>query len=116
MIEVGQAGVSNSAVLGRIEKLEDRYGIAPRKPPILLVVCRAGWGLALDSGTCIKILGECGYLPTESIGLVSFLDIPDGLNAEETEKYLRESGRDVCRLRIRKEHEGPAGTGVHVDP
>ena len=104
------------AVLGRIGKLENRYGIAARKPPILLVVCRAGWGLALDSGTCIKILGECGFLPPGPVGLVSFLDIPDGLNAEETERYLRESGPDVCRLRVGPEHEAPAGTGVHVAP
>jgi hypothetical protein len=54
------------------------------------------------------------YLPPGPVGLVSFLDFPAGLNAEETERYLRGSGPDVCRLRVGKEHEGPAGMGVQV--
>ena len=56
-------------------------------------MCNAGWGLALDSDTCLQILRECDYLPTGCGFSVVFLcDIPDGLNAEELERYLRERG------------------------
>ena len=35
----------------RLRKLEDQFGPADGKPGILLVACRAGWGLALDQDT-----------------------------------------------------------------
>lgn len=28
-------------------------------PRLLLVVCKAGWGLALDLDTCVQILEDC---------------------------------------------------------
>ena len=84
---------------GRIRKLEDRFWPGNGKPPLLLVVCKAGWGLALDQDRCIQILGECGFLPTGPVGLVNLCQIPDGLNAEELERYLREDGAETCGLR-----------------
>ncbi len=57
-----------------------------------LVVCKTGWGLALDMDTCVQILDECGSLPTGPVGLVSLLGIPEGLNAGHTERFLRENG------------------------
>jgi hypothetical protein len=60
----------------RIRKLEDRFWAADGKPGILLVVCNAGWGLALDQDTCIHILHECGFLPTGPIGVVEPLRDP----------------------------------------
>ena len=84
---------------GRIRKLEDRFWIGNGKQPLLLVLCHAGWGLALDQDRCIQILSECGFLPTGAIGLVDLLGIPDGLNAEELERYLREDGAETCGLR-----------------
>ena len=62
------------------------------KPRILLVVCKAGWRLALDMDRCVEILDECGSLPTGPVGLVSLLGIPEGLNAGQTERFLREHG------------------------
>ena len=80
-------------VTRRIAKLEDHFGTATGKPLVLLVVCKAGWGLALDRERCIEILRECGFLPTSgAVGLVNLGQIPDGLNAQELERYLREHG------------------------
>jgi hypothetical protein len=61
------------------------------------VVCNAGWGLALDRDTCIQILGEGGFVPSHGFIVVSFCDIPDGLNADELEQYLREHGAELRR-------------------
>ena len=76
----------------RLRKLEDQLGTGDGKPRILLVVCKAGWGLALDMDRCVEILDECGSLPTGPVGLVSLLGIPEGLNAGQTERFLRENG------------------------
>jgi hypothetical protein len=84
------------AVVRRIDRLEDQFGSAMGKPGILLVVSSAGWGLALDEDRCIEILRECGSLPTGPIGLVNLCQIPDGLNAEETERFLRENWAEIC--------------------
>jgi|HubBroStandDraft_4_1064222.scaffolds.fasta_scaffold447406_2 hypothetical protein len=59
---------------------------------ILLVVCKAGWGLALDMDTCVQILDEFGFLPAGQVGLVSLIGIPEGLDAGQTERFLRENG------------------------
>jgi hypothetical protein len=80
----------------RLRKLEDQLGTGHGKPRILLVACKAGWGLALglalDMDACIEILDECGSLPTGPVGIVSLIDIPEGLNAGQTERFLRENG------------------------
>jgi len=83
-------------VLGRIAELEDRFGTAAGKEPLLLVVCQASRKLALDQDKCIEILRETGFLPTGPVGLLSFRHVPAGLNAEETEKYLRDHAEEIC--------------------
>jgi hypothetical protein len=85
----------------RLCKLEDQFGTGNRKPRLLLVLCQAGWGLALDMDTCIQVLGECGSLPTGPVGLVNFLDIPEGLSAPQTEMLLRENGPRTLTSSIR---------------
>jgi hypothetical protein len=92
----------------RIRKLEDRFGTAAGKPQLMLVVSRAGWGLALDQDRCIQILRECEFLPTGPVGLVNLGQIPDGLNAEELERFLRKDGAEICGLRSAQNHDGPA--------
>ena len=79
----------------RLRRLEDQLGPADGKPRFLLVVCNAGWGLALDRDTCIQVLDECGFLPMHGVIVVSFCEIPDGLNANELERYLREHGAEL---------------------
>src|SRR5580700_1786400 len=76
---------SMTTITRRLSKLEDQFGTGSRKPRLLLVACKAGWGLALDVDTCIQILDGCGFLPTGPVGLVNFMDIPEGLNAVQTE-------------------------------
>jgi hypothetical protein len=45
---------------------------------------------------CLQILDECGYLPTcNGLFLVNLLNIPNGLNADELERYLREHGSEL---------------------
>jgi hypothetical protein len=75
----------------RLSRLEDQLGTGDGKPRALLVACKAGWGLALDMDTCVQILDETGSLPTGPVGLVSLLGIPEGLNAGQTERFLRKN-------------------------
>jgi hypothetical protein len=67
----------------RIRKLEDR--ISPERPPHLV----------------LQILGECGFLPTNTAGVVGLLDVPDDLSAKELEKYLREHGAETRSLQAK---------------
>ena len=84
-------------VLGRIAKLEQQFESAERQQT-LLVVYGVEVELALDQDRCIQILRESGFLPTGPIGVVSFLGIPQGLNADELERLLRERGGEVTSL------------------
>ena len=114
----------------RLRRLEDPWGSANRRPQrcLRLVVSKAGWGLALDKDRCLQILEECGFLPTPgvanlgaipagvSIGLVDFLHIPEGLNAEELERFLREHGEDLCSPRgaqMMGDQPAPASTRLY---
>jgi hypothetical protein len=80
----------------RVHNLEKQFGTSAGTQQLLLVVSRAGWGLALDQDTCLRILGEAGFLPTGRMGIVNFLDIPEGLDAAEMEKFLRENGAKLA--------------------
>jgi hypothetical protein len=57
----------------------------------------SGVGLALDPHACVEILRECGFLRKGGCRCVNLLDIPKGLNAEATARYLRENGAEICR-------------------
>jgi len=83
------------AIDRRLRRLEDQFGPADGKPRSLLVVCNAGWGLALDRDTCIQILGEGGFLPSHGFSVVSLCDVPEGLTADELKRYLREHGAEL---------------------
>jgi hypothetical protein len=52
------------AITKRLCKLEDRLGVGPGTQQKLWVVTIVGRQLALDNGTCVVILRECGILPT----------------------------------------------------
>ena len=74
-----------------------------------MVVTTAGRGLALDQDRCVQILRESGFLPTGPVGVVNLGDIPQGLNADELERFLREDGADICGLRSAPNHGKPEG-------
>ena len=80
----------------RLDRVEAKLGVGNGKPGIRLVVTAAG-GLALPEDRCIKILEEGGFLSTSpGLSLVNLCRIPDGLNAEEAERFLRENGAELC--------------------
>ena len=93
----------------RLQRLEEGFGLGPESEQLLMVVTAAGKRLALDQDRCIQILRESGFLPTGPVGLVNLGQIPDGLNAEELERFLRKDGADVCGLRSAQNHGGPEG-------
>ena len=80
----------------RLRRVEDRF--SQRKSQGVRVVIRAAAvRLALDADTCEKILEECGYLrDVGGASVVTLYDIPDGLDVEETERFLRERGAELC--------------------
>ena len=84
------------AIAKRLCKLEGSFGLGPGIERKLWVVTILGRQLALDNSTCIGILRECGFLPTQRFGVVSLANIPEGLNAKETERFLRENGAELC--------------------
>ena len=96
------------AISKRLCKFENRFGLGPEAEQLLLVVTAAGRALALDHDRCIQILRECEVLPTGPVGLVDLGQIPDGLNAEELERFLREHGAETRGLRGAQNHGGPA--------
>ncbi|HTW57284.1 MAG TPA: hypothetical protein VMD99_04035 [Terriglobales bacterium] len=79
----------------RLGKLENQLGVGPESKQILYFIRRSGVRLALDRDTCIQIPREGEFLPTGPIGFVNFLDIPEGLNAQELERFLREQGEET---------------------
>jgi hypothetical protein len=101
-------------VTRRIAKLEDQFGTAQGKPQYLIVVSRAVRELALDEDRCIQILRESGFLPTGPFGLVNLWQIPEGLNAEELERYLREHGAETRGSSDAQNSDEPAGAGLRA--
>jgi hypothetical protein len=99
-------------VARRIAKLEDRFGTAAGKPQLLMVVTAAGRRLALDEDTCIRILRESGFLPTGPVGVVNLAEIPEGLNAEELERFLREDGAVTRGLHGAQNDDEPEGASL----
>jgi hypothetical protein len=83
-----------ATVARRIRRLETRSG--PPGGRAFLVVT-AGVTLALDADSCLEILREGGFVPTRGYSVVNLCRIPEGLNADETKRYLREHGAALCR-------------------
>jgi hypothetical protein len=80
----------------RIGKLE-QLTVASKQEGLLFTVERSDIKLALDSNTCVEILRECGHVPSRrGSSVLNFLRVPDGLNALELERYLREHGDEIC--------------------
>ncbi len=86
------------AISKRLCKLENGFGLGRGTERKLWVVTIVGRQLALDQDTCVEILRKCGFLPTHRFGVVNLGNIPDGLNAKETERFLREKGAETCGL------------------
>ena len=78
----------------RLERLEEPVRLAAQKCRVWAVrdVYRK---LALDTNRCLEILDECGYFPKTRFAVAHFNKVPDGLNAHETEAFLREHGAEL---------------------
>ena len=97
------------AINSRIRRLQDQLCPDDRQPQRLWVVIKAGYALALDQDRCVQILDECGFLPTGRFGVVNLCGIPDGLNAEALEKYLRTNGAEAGNFGASQMLVGPGG-------
>ena len=80
------------AIDSRIRRLQQRLCPDEGQEQRIWASVIYGQELALDTDRCVDILRECGFLPMGRFGVVSFCGIPDGLNAEELENYLRTNG------------------------
>lgn len=79
----------------RLQNLEEKFGVS-EKPQLLFVLRLSANRDALDSKTCSQILREGGFLTPRPPGLLNLLDLPAGLNPEETKRYLLENGDKIC--------------------
>ena len=73
----------------RLERLEHPTGASGPRLQFLLFHAAAKY--ALDADRCTEILWEAGFGRSE---VLYFWNIPDGLNAEQLERFLREHGDD----------------------
>ena len=92
-------------ISSRLRRLEEQFGYRDaarkRRNQSLIRVLRLDQESVLDADRCIEILEECGFLDGSGIGegrlpglgpVVRLDLIPDGLNAAELERFLRENG------------------------
>ena len=81
----------------RLSKLEEKLGL---KKELFLVVLSDSVKRGLDGDTCVEILRDCGFLPVGGTALVDLTQIPGGLNAEETNRFVRENGAKISGPRV----------------
>lgn len=68
-----------------------------KQPCKVWVVRLFGRELALNDDRCVETLRECGCLPNgRRFAVADLCRIPDGLNAKELDKFLRENGEKLC--------------------
>lgn len=84
----------------RLGKLEQRFGIAKNKPRYVLILDGVAGKRALSDDKCVQILDEAGFLHAGGFGVVDLTQIPSGLNANETERFIRENGARICGSRV----------------
>jgi hypothetical protein len=84
------------AIARRLRRLENQLSPTNGKPTLLLFACNAAQELALDDQACKQILRENGFLSTGVVGVIDLTSIPDGLSAEEMERFLRENAAEIC--------------------
>ena len=84
------------AIDTRIRRLQQQLIPDKGQEQGIWLTVRYGQKFALARDRCIEILRECGLLPTTRWLVLTFWDIPDGLNAQELEQYLRTNGAEIC--------------------
>jgi hypothetical protein len=94
------------SIARRLSKLENPTGLT--KELFLVVLSDAG-RRSLDDDTCVRILHEGEFLPAGGVVMVDLAQIPVGLNTEETKRFVRQNGAEICRSRAA---QTPAGSEV----
>ena len=84
------------SIARRLSKLENPLGLT--KDLFLVVLSDAG-RRSLEDEACIRILREGGFLPARGVAMVDLAQIPVGLNAEETKRFVRQNGAAICGSR-----------------
>lgn len=97
------------AIESRLRRLQGQLCPDHGQEQSFWVTIQPGQKFALDQDRCIEILGECGFLPTGRFGVVNFCGIPDGLNGEELEKYLRTNGTQAPGFSPDQQQSVPSG-------
>ena len=100
------------SIQGRLSKLEHRFGIADDRERFIVILDGAGSTRALSDDRCIQILDEAGLLHTGGFGVVDLTQIPNGLSAKETGRFLRESGIQLSALRLAQSPGAPGDGNV----
>ena len=85
------------AIDRRLSKLEERLGLTQE---LFLVVLSYAGKPGLDDDTCVEILRDGGFLPTGGVATVDLTQIPTGLNAVDTKRFVRENGAKICSSRV----------------
>ncbi len=85
-----------SSIQLKLRKLEGEFGPAELLPWIPVIVRDLAQELSFNPDACIAILRERGFLSSRPRCVVDLGKIPDGLNAKETERFLRENGAGIC--------------------
>jgi hypothetical protein len=93
----------------RLRRLEDQFGPEDGKPRVLLVMHKAGWGLALDRDTCIHVLDECGFLPERGWSVLYLGSHPRWAESGGTGAV---PARTWCRIVWRPGHRSASGDPV----
>ena len=79
----------------RLSKLENRFGIAQTKTTYVVVL----WTREAIWDPLRKPISRCSKKPESSpgaFGVVDLSQIPEGLNAQETARFVREKGEGSC--------------------
>ena len=80
----------------RIRRIEEQLG-SKLMPGFLVVLGAAAGRLAVEEDTCLQILRECGSLrDAGGFWVVRLNDIPEGLDAKQTKRFLRKRGAEIC--------------------
>ena len=85
-----------TSIGNRLKRVEKRFGYVNGEQTGFRVILSRG-GLALDEDACVTILREGGFLRFHcGISMVDLTRVPEGLTADETRRFLREHGAEVC--------------------
>jgi hypothetical protein len=99
------------AIDSRLNKLENRFGLARNAARYLLILMDAGRELGPADDAYIKSLDEAGFLPTGGFGIVKLNQIPLGLSDKEAERFVRENGANICGRPGAQNPGGPKSEG-----